>query len=56
LPGDGALFVLATYAAVFDSAGFGAKVTGLPIMDSSLHDEPIYDPAHRSDLIRVAVF
>ena len=56
----GALFVLAINAAVFDSAGFGAKLARLPITGLALHDEPIYgpgaDPAHRDDLARIAVF
>jgi ubiquinone/menaquinone biosynthesis C-methylase UbiE len=56
----GALFVLAINAAVFDSAGFGAKLARLPITGLTLQDEPIYgpgaDPAHRGDIVRIAVF
>jgi ubiquinone/menaquinone biosynthesis C-methylase UbiE len=56
----GALFVLAINAAVFDSAGFGAKLARLPIVGLTLHDERIYGPgadaAHRGDLVRIAVF
>ena len=56
----GALFVLAINAAVFDSAGFGAKLACLPTTGLTLHDEPIYgpgaDPAHRGDIVRIAAF
>ena len=56
----GALLVLAINAAVFDSAGFGAKLARLPITGLTLHDDPIYGPgaapAHRGDLARIAVF
>lgn len=55
-----ALLVLAINAAVFDSAGFGAKLARLPITGLALHDATIFgpdaDPAHRDDLARVAVF
>jgi ubiquinone/menaquinone biosynthesis C-methylase UbiE len=56
----GALFVMGINAAMFDSAGFGAKLAGLPISGLRLHDTAIYgpdaDPAHRGDLSRIAVF
>ena len=55
-----ALFVLAINAAVFDSAGFGAKLARLPITGLTLHDTTIFgpdaDPAHRGDLAKIAVF
>jgi ubiquinone/menaquinone biosynthesis C-methylase UbiE len=56
----GALFVLAINAAVFDTAGFGAKLAKMPITGLTLNDTTMYgphaDPAHRGDLARIAVF
>lgn len=57
---SGALFVLAINAAVFDSAGFGAKLASLPITGLTLHDDQLFgpgaDPAHHGDIVRIAVF